>query len=195
MIHNCLASTMGGRQGRIYACWRAKNYAEAAQVALAGLEYFRHRKSKFTAMLDHHCWWSLMWDGVQSARMVDTDQTREQLVASALDGPLPFEGIFVAQSFLEFARWAYRAARHDDAVRLAGLAAQADPSWAEPDFFLGWHALLRGQAEAEAWLMRAVKKDHRVLFRIANDDVCKRRPALIRHLTEQYRVELMRSVP
>lgn len=193
-IRNYFANTKGGRSGRIYACWRSKKYAEAARVALDGLDYYRHRRSRFSAMLDHHSWWTLMWDGAQSAKMVDADESREKFVASALDGLLPLEGFLVAQSFLEFARWRYQAERYDDAVRLAELAANADPSWAEPDFLLGWHALLRGHPDAEARLMRAVEKDHRVLFRIANNELCKRRPELIRHLTEKYKVELIRDI-
>jgi hypothetical protein len=56
----------------------------------------------------------------------------------------------------------------------------------EPDFILGWYGLLLGIGNAEDHLNMAVEKDHRVLFRIANNDICKQYPHIINKLKEKF---------
>lgn len=73
-----------------------------------------------------------------------------------------------------------------DAEKYALIASKADKTWGEPDFILGWQALVFGAGNAEEHLIHAIEKDKRMLFRIANDDICKKYPHIIKKLKAKY---------
>ena len=75
---------------------------------------------------------------------------------------------------------------YEKAVKYAEIASKADSSWADPDFVLGWYGLLLSKGNAEEYLCSAIEKDHRVLFRISNNDVCKQYPHIINKLKSRY---------
>ena len=176
----------GGLSGRIFRCQADGNHAQATRLAIFALEKFRHKKSRLAPGLDHHNWWRFMQHGSQSAGQTDQAELKEKLILLAKDGIEPFEGVFVAKSYLEFSRWRYRAEVYDQAIEFAEIAAEADPTWAEPDFLLGWYGLVLGTGNAENHLSRAIEKDQRILFRIANNDICKQYPSIIRKLKDKY---------
>lgn len=188
-IKKAIAESAGGLSGSIFRYWDAKNYEKAAEIAIYALEKYRNRTSKLMPYMDHHNWWGFMKHGVDSARYVENDELRKKLIEYAEAGIEPYEGYDVAYSYLEFSRWMYQAEEYDSAVKYAEIASAADKTWAEPDFILGWYALLLSRGSAEEHLSKAIEKDHRVLFRISNDDVCKQYPHILNQLKEKYHVQ------
>jgi len=183
-----LLETAGGLSGSIFRCWKQKEFQEATEIAIHALQKFRNKKSKILPMMDHHHWWSFMKLGVDSANNIENEELEEKLITLATTGIEPIEGYNVAYSFLEFSRWKYRAEKYEEAVKYAKVASQADGTWTEPDFLLGWYGLLLGTGNAVEHLSRAIEKDHRVLFRVVNNDVCKQYPHIVNKLKEKYLV-------
>ena len=124
--------------------------------------------------------------GAASAMHIPHSRLREPLIKYANAGIEPFEGYDVAYSYLAFSRWRFEANNHDEAVQYAEVASKADPTWAEPDFILGWYGLLLSRGNAEENLSRAIEKDQRWLFRIVNNDVCKQYPHIVNRLKAKY---------
>ncbi len=177
---------MGGLSGSIFRCQRSGDYSKATETAIYALEKYRHKKSRFLPEMDHHHWWSFMRNAVESAKQIDDYELKEKLINLAEHGIEPFEGSFVAVAFLEFSRWKYREEIYDKAIAYAKIAAEADGTWAEPDFILGWYGLILGKGDAEKHLTQAIEKDKRILFRVVNNDICKQYPAIIQKLKEKY---------
>lgn len=67
------------------------------------------------------------------------------------------------------------------------MATSADPTWAEPEFVLGWYGLVLSTGDAESHLRRAMDRDKRMLFRIANNEICKQYPHMLNRLKSVYR--------
>jgi len=185
-INKYLNESYGGLNGRIYRHWRYKEYTEAANIALFGLKKYRNKKSKTTPFMDHHHWWSLMKDATDSARCIDNEEIKQELIDMANSGIEPFEGHYVAYSYLQFSKWRYQTQNHEEAIEYAKTASRADNTWAEPDFILGWYALVLGKGNAETHLGHAIEKDPRILFRIANNDICQQYPHIINKLKAKY---------
>ena len=127
-----------------------------------------------------------MKHAVDSATNIPHSQLRETLIEHANSGFEPFEGYYVAYTYLAFSRWRFEMNNHDEAFQYAEVASKADRSWAEPDFILGWYGLVLGRGNAEEKLSRAIEKDQRSLFRIANNDVCKQYPHIVNRLKAKY---------
>lgn len=185
-LSKAIAESVGGLSGRIFHCWEHREYEKAAQLAIHALGKYRHKKSKFMPSMDHHHWWSFMKLAVDSAKRVENKELRDKLIEYADTGMQPYEGYHVAYSYLEFSRWRYYGDKYDDAIKYAEIAASADSTWAEPDFLLGWYGLLLGKGGAEEHLNSAVEKDHRLIFRIANNEICKQYPFIINKLKSKY---------
>lgn len=181
-----LRESIGGLSGRIFRHWENNEYEEATDVALFALEKYRNKKSKLLPFMLHHHWWRFVKHGVDSATKTESSEKRKKLINFANSGIEPFEGYDVAYSYLEFSRWEYVNKDYETAEKYANIASQADNTWAEPDFILGWYSLVLGSSDAEKHLSHAIEKDHRVLFRIVNNDICKQHPQIISNLKLKY---------
>ncbi|MET0010759.1 MAG: hypothetical protein ABW109_23130, partial [Candidatus Thiodiazotropha sp. 6PLUC4] len=129
--------------------------------------------------------WQFMKHGVDSAKHIEETDLKEKLILFANEGIEPFEGYDVAYSYLEFSRWKYHENRYNEAVSYAKIASDADVTWAEPEFILGWYGLLLSKGNAEQHLGKAIERDQRIIFRIANDEICKQYPHIINKLKEK----------
>lgn len=185
-ISRYISESMGGLSGRIFRCWEKENYEEASRIAIHALEKYRNKKSKLLPFMDHHHWWRFMKHGVDSARMIENKEIQGKLVQYANSGIEPFEGFDVAYSYLQFSKWEYQAVNYKEAIKFAEIASEADSTWAEPDFLLGWYGLLLSTGKAEDHLSMAIDKDKRILFRIANNEICKQYPHIINKLKAKY---------
>ena len=194
-IRTYIDNSSGGLSGRIFRCWDEKNYEKACDIAIYALEKFRYKKSWFLPFMDHHNWWNFMKHGVESAKWIENEEIKENLINIAISGIEPFEGHYVAFSFLEFSRWKYEAEDYEKAIQYAEVAAKADETWAQPDFILGWYGLLLNKGNSEEHLCRAIEKDKRVLFRIANNEICKQYPDIISKLKAKYSKESNETMP
>ena len=119
----------------------------------------------------------------------------DKLIALADQGIKPLEGYDVAYSHLEFSRWEYQRKQYETAVAYANIATKADSTWAEPEFILGWYALLLGVGDAERHLSAAIERDHRMLFRVVNNDICKQYPHIINKLKSKYSLSGIQNGP
>ena len=185
-IKKYLNETIGGLNGQILRHWENDEYEKAARIAIFGLEKYRDKKSLFLPFMDHHHWWVLMKLCTDSAAKTDNYELREKVIELAISGIEPFEGYYVAHSYLEFSRWKYQLKEHTKAEEYAMIASRADNTWAEPDFILGWYALVLGESNAESHLSRAIEKDPRILFRIADNDICQQYPNIVSKLKAKY---------
>lgn len=185
-IRKYIENSSGGLNGQIFRHWNKQEYDEATKVTIKGLEKYRNKKSLLTPFMDHHTWWQFMELGVDSAKNSNNFELKDKLIEHANSGIKPFEGYYVAYSFLEFSKWKYQRQDFEKAIEYAKTASKADSTWAEPDFILGWFSLVLGYADAEAHLCNAIEKDSRILFRIANNDICKQHPHIISKLIAKY---------
>jgi len=181
-IRRFLAGTRGGRFGAIFACQRRGEHDKAADLAIQALKAYRQRPKGPGRFMHHHYWWQFMRHGVTSLENSGNLDKRNLVIELATIGVEPFEGYDVACSFLVISRWKYREGVYNAAIGFAEIAARADDTWAEPDFILGWYCLKLGEGDAMEHLSRAVRKDQRILLRIANDPVCGRHPHIIQSL-------------
>ncbi len=181
-IRRYLAGTTGGRYGAIFACQRRDEHDKAADLAIQALKAYRQRPKGLGGLMHHHSWWQFMHYGVASLEHSGDWDKRDLVIDLATSGVEPFEGYDVAYAFLAFSRWRYETRDYDEAIEYATIAARADETWAQPDVTLGWYRLVLGGGDAMEHLSRAVRKDHRVIFRIANDPVFRRHPHIVQRL-------------
>ena len=190
-VNRYISESVGGLSGRIFRCWEKREYEKATNIAIYALEKYRNKTNN--PVMDHHHWWSFMKYGVDSAKYIENEELREKLIEYANTGIEPFEGYDVAYSYLEFSKWKHHSKSYEVAIKYAEVASRSDSTWAEPDFILGWYGLLLGTGNAEEHLDKAVEKDHRVLFRIANNDVCKQYPHIVNKLKEKFHASEAKS--
>lgn len=181
-----LNNSSGGLAGSIFSSWESKDYKRATEISIYALERFRHKKDRLVPHMAHHNWWSFMKHGVDSAKHIEDKDLKDKLVTLASNGIEPFEGYDVAYSYLEFSRWEYQENKYEEAVKYAEVASNADSTWAEPEFILGWYGLLLSKGNAEEHLNKAIERDHRVLFRIVNNEICKQYPHILNKLKAKY---------
>ena len=178
--------SMGGLSGRIFRSQDAGDYKQATQIALFAMERFRNHKDKWVPGMEHHNWWHFVRHACDSVTNVDDQDLKEKIINEALNGIEPFKGYDVSFSFLQMAKWRYSEGEYDEAIKHAKTAAEADDTWAEPEFILGWFGLATGKVDPMPHLSTAICKDRRILFRIANDKLCKDHPQIIVKLKKQY---------
>ena len=186
-IRVAVGNSVGGLSGKIFQAWAKNDFKSATDISIYALERYRNKKSWLLPIMDHHFWWRFMKHGVDSVKRIDDSGLRERFIEIAKTGIAPFEGYDVAYSFLEFSRWRYQQSRHDEAFEFAQIATSADPTWAEPEFVLGWYGLVLRIGDAESHLRRAIDRDKRMLFRIANNEICKQYPHILNRLKSVYR--------
>ena len=181
-----LSESIGGLNGRIFKHWENHEYENAIEVAIFGLEKYKNKKSKILPFMIHHHWWSLMKNGVYSAEQSEKLSSIDRLIEIGVTGIKPFEGYDVAYSYLAFSRRMYGLNKVKMAKQYALTASEADNTWAEPDYLLGWYATVFGEGEAEPHLFRALERDSTIFFRIASDPVFREHPSLVSKLKLKY---------
>ena len=122
----------------------------------------------------------------ESANHIEDRNLRDQIVSAVDNGIEPFEGYSVAYAFVAIAKWRFADGDHEGAFEYAQKAIDADDTWAEAEFILGWLVLATGQSDSQRHLEKAVEKDRRILFRISNDDLCKQFPHIVKRLKRTY---------
>ena len=177
---------MGALSGRIFRCQDAGDYKQATQIAIFAMDRFKNHEDKWAPGMGHHHWWGFVRYACESARHIDDQDLKDKIIDESLNGLEPFEGYDVAFSFLEIAKWQYGEGKHDESINHAKTAAKADETWAEPEFILGWLGLATDKMDPIPHLSTAISKDRRILFRIANDELCKSHPHIIAKLKKQY---------
>ena len=176
-------TTSAGLYARIRIHSKKADHIKAVQLAVYALTRFRRvNRWCFDARMNRSQWWQFMVCAVDGAHQLDNYDIKESLIDIGTLVDFPKRGYGVAYSYLAYSGWKFQCKEYHEAMRFAHIAAQADPTWAEVDFALGWYSLVlgRGLNGAQAYLESAVQKDHTLLFKIANDNICKQYPSLIR---------------
>ena len=183
-------NTLGGHTGRILSLRRQGRHEVAARVALSGIEKSRDAKPPFGLDFGfdmvHAHFWTFMSLGVCDADKVRDPGLREEFITQLLAGVEPLKGYDVANSFLTAAHWRYAEGRLAEAVHFAEIASNADPTWGDPDFFLGWYCLKHNHSGALDHLVRAVTKDGRMLEQISENRLCRETPDIVAKLEERF---------
>lgn len=181
-VRHFVARTASGRVGAISRYTERGEYDRAADLAIELLKESRHQPTGTWTSRGSDYWWMYMSFAVSSLDQCDDQVKRDEVIEMGRNGVEPFHGYDAAQSFLAFSRWKYEAGDHPPAIEFAEIAANADESWAEPDFVLGWYSLVLGGGDAMKHFAQAVQKDGQILPRIMNDQACQRHPHIIQKL-------------
>lgn len=178
--------SVSGRVGRISGLNRRGEYAKAAGLAIETLKEFRTRTAAEQSAGGPRgtpaYWWFFVHLAADSLKDLEDWHKRGELIALAESVERPQADFDAAASFLAFARWKDEVGDYEDARAFAEIAADADPTWAEPDFLLGWYCLTLGGGGALEYLKDAVRKDPQVYFRIASNPECRRYPHIVQSL-------------
>ncbi len=170
-----------GQSGR-YA--ESGKHVLAANLAIEWLRENRHETRSRGVMSVQDRWWFFMDLATRSLAHGDDHEKWDEVIGLGRNGPEPFRGYFVARSFAAFSRRMCKTENYAEAVEFAERASRADETWADPDFLLGWYALVLGGSDPMEHLTRAVEKDPGIVFRIAQDSVCRNHPHIIQKLKE-----------
>ena len=170
------------RIGRISRLADRGDYARAADLAIETLKEQRDRPGAFKSFTGMDYWWFFLLMAAKNLDKANDREKQAEVIALAESVERPSNDYSGAACFLAFARWKYEADDHKGTIAFAELAARIDPTWAEPDLLLGWYRLVLGGGDALTPLKSAVRKDPKVIFRIASDPVCRRHPHIIASL-------------
>jgi tetratricopeptide (TPR) repeat protein len=127
-------------------------------------------------------WWQFLSCAVYSAEMLGRTKEREEFISLAEDCPAREKGHNAAYCFSHFSRWKYAEKDYARAMAYAEMACEADSTFAEAHFLLGWYALFIRQADPIDHFRSAVKHDPRYLERIIRDPELSNFPHIIANL-------------
>ena len=78
--------------------------------------------------------------------------------------------------------WRFQRGQMEMAIKLAALAIQADPSWAYPDYLLGWYGCFTLEVDPTPYFFEAIRKDWRYAKRVLNDKIIQNQTDIIKHI-------------
>ena len=159
---------------------KAAAYEEALALSHEGIQCCGQSKD---AKLRRR-WWQFLSCAVYSAEMLARTEEREKLIALAEACPLREKGHSVAYCLSHFSRWRYAERDYGTAIAYADMACEADSTFAEAHFLLGWYALFIRQADPTDHFRSAVEKDPRYLERISRDPELSGFPHIIQKLRQ-----------
>jgi hypothetical protein len=157
---------------------KAAEYGEALALSHQGLQCCGQSKD---AKLRSR-WWQFLSCAVYTVEMLDRAEEREKLISLAKAYRVQDRGHSVAYCFSHFSRWKYAERDYGTAMTYAEIACDADRTFAEAHFLLGWYALFLRQTDPLEHFRSAVKHDPRYLERIRRDPELSNFPDLIENL-------------
>ncbi len=150
----------------------------ALQLILDELEYqyyWRDHEEK---------WWSLMRKAVslsQDLQLEHKEGSKPLLRIMALikNAPQPWQGYDVAYSFVTLSLWSFIQGKSQAALSQVKTALHADPSWAYPEYLLGWYGLWLEGVDPVKHFVRAIQLDWRYFKRLKQDPHCQQYPEVL----------------
>lgn len=145
------------------------------------LEALEHRRF----WLDHEAkWWSLMRKAVLLAQDLELENKVEsqpllRLIKLSQNAPQPWQGYDVAYCFVSFSLWSFVQGKSSAVLDQVKTAIHADPSWAYPEFLLGWYGLWLEGIDPVKHFVRAIHLDWQYLQRIMEEPHCQRFPQVL----------------
>ncbi|MFM8453799.1 MAG: hypothetical protein ACKOAD_02265 [Gammaproteobacteria bacterium] len=104
----------------------------------------------------------------------------DQLIILAGNGPKDYVGYDVSYSLIGFSLWMFERGNVFAAIKLVEQATKADPTWAYPEYLLGWYGLFVQGVDSASHFVNAVHIDWSFLQRIKKDRVCQKFPEIVR---------------
>lgn len=134
-------------------------------------------------------WWSLMRKAVFLAQDLPQEnkaksQSLLRLVKLSQNAPQPWQGYDVAYCFATLSLWSFMQGRSSVALDEVNIARHADPSWAYPEYLLGWFGLWIEGIDPVKYFVRAIHLDWRYFQRLKDDPNCQQFPHII-HAVKQ----------
>jgi hypothetical protein len=161
-----------------YRMLKEKKYEEVLSICTDGLLRFRNK----TGSSAHYEWWQFMRYAVSATNKLNDIDKKAQLISLAEDGFPPFKGNGVAGSFCIFARWRSAEGDYKGAIEYAYRAKDADETYADAHYLLGWYSLSLGEADPIEHFRNAIKHDIGYLQLITNDPLVSEYPLIIKRL-------------
>ena len=183
-VKRFISQTTANRIGQIGRYSEIGEHVLAADLAIELLNENRHQAEGRRPISGHDHWWFFMDRAIRSLEHFDDQKKWDEVIELGRNGREPFQGYFVARSFLAFSRRTHETGDYASAVEFAEIASRADETWAEPDYILGWYYLVLGGGDPIKHLTQAVIKDPGILFRIAKDSECRKHPHIIQKLKD-----------
>lgn len=157
-----------------------EKYGEALALSHQGLK----RCGESTDARMRSRWWRFLSCAAYCAEMLDDAEEKERLLTQAEGSFLREKGRSVAYCFVYFSRWKYAEYEFAKAMEYAEIAREADTTFAEAHFLLGWYALFVRQADPSADFRAAVESDQAYLSRIVHDPEIAQFPHIIKKLRQ-----------
>ena len=179
-IRRYFSKTISGMLARTFKSMKEGDYEEALRIAHLGMSKCRTSKDLLAAW---H-WWEFMSYAVRSTDRLDNSEQKALLVSLAEDGLKPAKGYYPAYCFCHFSRWKYREGDFGAAVDYARKAKEAEESYAEADFLLGWYALFIYQEDPISHFKSAIENDKEYLYRITHEPELMGFPQIIQELQD-----------
>ncbi len=82
--------------------------------------------------------------------------------------------------------WRFQKGQMEQAIQLAALAAQADPTWGYPPYLLGWFGCFTLEFDPLAYFYEAIEKDWRYTKRILNDKIIQNQTEVLKKLKQKF---------
>lgn len=134
---------------------------------------------------DHEAkWWSLMREALilaQELQLVHQPDPEPllQLLKLCKNAPQPWQGYDVAYSFVSLSLWSFIQGKAHKALEQVKIAVHADPSWAYPEYLLGWYGLWLEGIDPVKHFVRAVHLDWHYWERLKQDPECQQFPEVL----------------
>lgn len=129
-------------------------------------------------------WWSMMKEAsilAQDLQLVGQTEPGPflQLCKLCKYAPQPWQGYDVAYSFVSLSLWSFIQGKAHHALEQVKIAVHADPSWAYPEYLLGWYGLWLEGIDPVKHFVRAVHLDWQYWERLKQDPQCQQFPEVL----------------
>jgi hypothetical protein len=151
-----------------------KKYGEALPLSHKGLDMcdeLGDAKRRFR-------WWQFLACAVYCVEVLDRDEEKGRLLSLGEARWGREKGRDVAYCFSHFSRWKYTEGDYDRAIEYAEIAREADSSFAEAHFLLGWYTLFVRESDPVEHFRAAIENDDSYLARIVQDPEIMKFPHL-----------------
>ena len=138
-----------------YRMLKHNKYEDVFSICTEGLLKFRNN----TGSSAHYEWWQFMRYAASAADKLNDIDKKAELISLAENAFPPFNGEGVARAFCAFARWKGAEVDYKGAFEYSNRAKDADETYADAHYLLGWYGLLLGEADPIEHFRNAIKHD------------------------------------
>jgi hypothetical protein len=168
--------------GAIARLAKQERHDEAVNFAIEAIKDYRDGSPGKLIPNGYDMLWVFMRLAIHSLPNCEDQKRWEDVFEIAKEISEPVENYFAAQSYCQFSLWKYETGDDGAAIQLAEIASRVDKTWGQPEFLLGLYCLVISGRDPMKHFTEAIRKDHRIIFRIANHPDCRQHPHIIHQL-------------